>query len=149
MKLILNPLHRFHIKELIDQNNGRFCLGEELINFNIDLDLSLPTKTKILLDLNKVLDPDYVEKTKPIYESLQSETNPFRFFMKSGHLLSYSKIVKRKELTLEQIKEGAFLIDTYSEEEKSTINLGLACIQEIMQSKSASECFKKMETLLS
>jgi len=80
-------------------------------------------------------------------EYLQSEKDNFQFVMGLGHLLSLKNGMDR-ELTLEQIREGVFIVDTLSLEEKKTINLNLARVVEILESDDLKQSLKKIEILL-
>lgn len=67
--------------------------------------------------------------------------------MMLGHLLSLKGGID-KELTLEQIREGIFIIDTLTEEEKKTININLARIHEVLAGNDLNQSLKKIEVLL-
>lgn len=97
-----------------------------------------------LIDSKKSTWPKEILKT---LSSIEQTEDSFEFISRMGHLLS-KNIVQKKELSLEQIRKGVFLIDTLSNDEKKLINLNLARIQEILESDHATGALKKIETLL-
>lgn len=50
-------------------------------------------------------------------------------------------------LTVEQMNEGVFLIDTFSKDEKAKINMHLARVQEILEESAPEKAIKKIQAL--
>ena len=87
------------------------------------------------------------EKIEKLIYKVENIANPYEFSMTAGYLLGLSN-ASRKELTVEQLNQGVFQIDAYSKEEKATIDVGTARIQEILEAKSPESAVRKIEVLL-
>jgi ATP-dependent Lon protease len=146
MKVLINPLERFEIESLQDVDGVRFCAGKILPKFADREEISPEQKMQIYQALEKSSVDPSAERLKNHFEQLKKIENSYEFIMKAGYLLSLRKVVDR-QLTLAQINEGIFVIDTYTKTEKSVIDSGVARIQEILESKNTKAALKKIAAL--
>jgi len=72
--------------------------------------------------------PDFVSQLAPALQRLAGQT---------------------RGQSLEEIKKGIFFVDTYSEVERSKINVGCARMNEILSEDSSQKVFEKIDALLS
>lgn len=143
MKIMAEGQRRFQIETLEDLGGVRYCSGA----FLGDRFQAIPAQIQesIRLKIVKSKD-DWPKDFLPKINSLQSSENSFKFVMGVGHLLS-TRHFSKMELTLDQIREGIFLIDTLTENEQKQINVSLARVQEILEGDENS-ALKKINALL-
>jgi len=145
LKTLFKGDERIKILSLEDADGVRFGKFETT---NVpDQALSGLQKEKLLQKIKSAKN-EWVRDISQWIEYLQTEKNSFQFVMGLGHLLSLKKGVDR-ELTLEQIREGIFIIDTLTTAEKKNINMNLARLVEILADDDLNQSLKKIEVLLS
>jgi len=148
MKIAVEGQSRFQISSLLDIGEGRHCEGEKLAPPTGDGNIDSTRKNFILENILTRLGTvgDDTRAAKYIEFAKKQETTS-SFLMSVAALLCQSKIAQRN-LTLEQIKQGVFLLDTYTNEDKAAINTGLARIVEILSENDTERALKKVEALL-
>jgi ATP-dependent Lon protease len=144
MKILIKAESRFKIQSVEDKDWIRYCKGEIVPRFNQDLENEKKRSILKQINANKNDWPEEILRDLP---SLEKTEESFEFIMRVGHLLT-TRLAHKKELSLDQIREGIFIIDTLSNEEKKVINLNLARVQEVLESDNAKDALKKIETLL-
>lgn len=144
MKILIQAQDRFQIQTLEDINQVRYGAGDILPSYAQSL--SALQKEPLLQNIESRKKEWPKEYTSGL-EALQSTSNAFDFVMRMGHLLTMKSVIER-ELTLEQIKEGIFMVDTLTDTEKQKINLNIARVQEVLTSDDTKASLKKIEALL-
>jgi len=147
MKILVKPQSRIKIKILQDKDEIRYCSGEKLSEFPPSDKIPDKTREQVLRSLATKFNDAESERLSRFMDQIKQEKNPYEFIMKAGYLLCMPKVARR-ELTVEQMNEGVFIIDTYTEKEKATINLGIARIQEVLEASDSKSALRKIEALL-
>lgn len=147
LKVVIIPQKRFAIGGLMDTLRIRYCAGKSLPNFSEGEKMPTPQKQWIEQAVENLFVGKVSERIPRLLENLKKEDRAYEFIMNTGFLLSLTEVFK-KELTLEQINEGIFVIDTYTPEEKSLINTGVARIQELLAATDAKTALTKINALL-
>jgi ATP-dependent Lon protease len=148
MKTVVIPERRFIIDGIKDADGVRYCAGKSMPDFAEGEKISPGQKQGIELAVGKLFaSKKPSERISRLLEKLKQEDRAYEFIMNTGFLLGLTEVFN-KELTLEQINEGIFVIDTYTPEEKALINMGVARIQEVLAAPDAKTALKKIETLV-
>jgi len=146
MKLLIEAQSRFQIKNLTDKNSVRYCEGRVVNDDTKSEALPAPVRDKILTRI-QTKKSDFKPEVLASLKYLETVDNAHKFVMGIGQLLSLQGVVT-KELSIEQIKEGTFIIDTLTDNEKSKINMHCARVQEVLEATTPHEALKKIEILL-
>ena len=93
----------------------------------------------------------YGEKHKQRVEALVTAANKTTSLSKFAALISpvlYKSTAQSRPLTLDEIKQGVFLVDTFTSQEREKINVGLARLNELLSENSVPKLLEKIEALL-
>lgn len=146
MKVVLEAEAKFEVTSIDDRNGVRYCEGHSGVAADVKGTLTLKDKMDVMAKIQSSKE-DWKRDIDPWLNKLNSAKEDSAFVMGLGTLLSLRPNLSR-ELTLQQIKEGIFFVDTLSAEEQKTLNLGTARMQEILETSSVEGAFKKILALL-
>lgn len=146
MKLVLQAETKFKIEKINDVQDIRYCEGKAVVDVKEDFKVSTSLRSSLLEKIvaNK---KDWDKDIEHYIEKLTSTKEGYSFTMGLGDLLGLRPTVK-KERTMDEIRQGVFVVDKLTDTEKKTINVNLARIQEILESTDVGSALKKIEALL-
>jgi len=146
MKVALLATSKFYVSEIVEADDIRYGKGEQVDARENQNMISADERIAILEKL-KTLEIERLQDLTPAINNLNKAKDDFTFLMGVGNILSLRPNLQR-QLTLEQIREGIFFVDTLTSEEQQTINLGTARMQEILESKNTATALKKLKALI-
>jgi len=146
MKVALQAEAKFRVREVTEVGGVRYGKGQVEENKENQSSISSKEKTAILEKIQG-LKAEWIRDITPMITKLTATKEDMSFVMGVGHILTYRPAIQR-QLTLEQIKEGIFMVDTLTAEEQQAINVGTARIQEILESKNTESALKKIKALI-
>lgn len=145
MKLLIKSEVKFKIESFEDKESVRFCIGKQIRPLKSSV-LASDSREKILKLLNRHKE-EYPKRVLNSIHEIEQIKDAELFIQRIGHFLSL-RIMEKKELSIEQIKEGVFVVDTLNDKEKSEVNVRLARVQEILESESVSDSLQKLSALI-
>jgi ATP-dependent Lon protease len=137
---------RFKVIELIDTGDTRFAIGEIFPQLKKSHEISLATKEKIVAKLNSI-NLDLEENEYSILANLKNAEDDFNFIMGLGHFTA-KKQIKMRDLTIEEMNKGLFILDVLTDFEKKSVDQGMANMQQILQSNDLKKSLQVMEEYL-
>lgn len=146
MKLRVVGEARVEIEALQDVDGIRHGLVETR-PWLVEEKISSPDRYRLLDLAAKLRTPNNRERLYDLTEALKRVDDLPEFASRLAPLM-YRSTAQAHPLTLEEIKEGVFRIDTLSGEEKIKINVGLARINELLAEDTAAGALAKMTALL-
>lgn len=146
IKFAVTALDRIRIKDVIDEKDVRFATGELIERPSKKKTIPLPRKEKLVSKL-KSLKPDMEDDDISSLIHFNPDVEDYEFVMTFSHFLKHDQI-KHRELTLDEINTGTMLLDVLTEEEKQKVNLGMAKMQELLESNDFETSVQKMEKML-
>jgi ATP-dependent Lon protease len=147
MKINIIGESRFTVESLVDVEGVRHGSGTVSPWFDTGVSLDSQVKQKILEKVTHL----YGEKHKQRVDALVAAANKTTSLSKFAALVSpvlYRSTAQSRPLTLDEIKQGVFLVDTFTSQEREKINVGLARLNELLSENSATKLLQKIETLL-
>jgi ATP-dependent Lon protease len=147
MKIQVMSLERIALANVFDSEGVRYGKGDVLANSFGEDQKFVDQKSKILEAINTAFANEKSESLLQSIEEMKTCADSYQFVSKACHLLAFWP-ANRKELTLRQMNEGVFLIDSLSANEKASINLNVARVQEIMEERSFGNALNKIAALM-
>ncbi len=146
IRFLATAEERFKVEDIQDQGEIRYAIGETMKIPNRSRDITLQKKEHLIQkvkNLNLGLkDEDFSQLT-----NLKNTGDDFDFTMMLGRFVSMAQI-KMRELTVDEMNKGLFILDILTEQEKEAIDQGIAYMQQILESDDLKGSIQKMEYFL-
>lgn len=137
---------RFKIEVIQDQGDLRYATGE-IMKIPSRSNETSPQKKEHLAKKLQGLNLDLEDEEYMQLNNLKSTADDYEFAMMLGRFVGMAQI-KMRELTVEEMNKGLFVLDVLTDQEKKAVDQGMAYMQEILESNDLKASIQKMEKFL-
>lgn len=146
MKVALEAQCKFQVHEIIEKDGLRIGRGQAVEQKDEQFAISENEKMEVLQKISAAK-VNWDIDIDSMVAKLEQAKDSLTFLMSLGNIMSLRRGIER-ELSIDQVKEGIFFVDTLSREEQSRLNIRTSRLQEILESKSAESILQKMNALI-